>query len=67
MIFRKAELRDREFILNANKEINVLSSLDDSTFETRIDKDLFEDKICKSIIVEIDGKIAGMILYSYVY
>ena len=67
MIFRKAELRDREFILNANKEINVLSSLDDSTFETRIDKDLFEDKICKSIIVESDGKIAGMILYSYVY
>ena len=67
MIFRKAELKDREFILNANKEINVLSGLDDSTFETRIDKDLFEDKICKSIIAEIDGKIAGMILYSYVY
>ena len=62
MIFRKAELKDREFILNANKEINVLSGLDDSTFETRIDKDLFEDKICKSIIAEIDGKIAGMIL-----
>ena len=67
MIFRKAELKDREFILNANKEINVLSGLNDSTFETRIDKDLFEDKICKSIIAEIDGKIAGMILYSYVY
>ena len=67
MIFRKAELKDREFIVNANKEINVLSGLNDSTFETRIDKDLFEDKICKSIIAEIDGKIAGMILYSYVY
>ena len=67
MIFRKAELKDREFILNANKEINVLSGLNDSTFETRIDKDLFEDKICKSINVEIDGKIAAMILYSYDY
>lgn len=67
MTFRNAELKDKEFILNANKEINILSGLKDSTFEERIDKDLFEDKICKSIIAEIDGKTAGMILYSYVY
>lgn len=67
MFFRKAELKDKEFILNANKEINILSDLSDSTFETRIEKDLFEDKICKSIIVEIDGTVVGMILYSYVY
>lgn len=67
MIFRNAELKDKEFILNANKEMNILSGLNDSTFETRIDKDLFEDKICKSIIAEIDGKTVGMILYSYVY
>lgn len=67
MNFRNVELRDKEFILNANKEINILSGLNDSTFETRIDKDLFEDKICKAIIAEIDGEIAGMILYSYVY
>lgn len=67
MNFRNAELKDKEFILNANKEINILSGLNDSTFETRIDKDLFEDKICKSIIAEIDGKTVGFILYSYVY
>lgn len=41
MIFRDAELKDRDFILKANKEINVLSGLNDSTFESRIDKDLF--------------------------
>lgn len=67
MKFRDAELKDKEFILNANKEINVLSDLNDSTFEKRIDKDLFEDKICKSIVAEIEGEIVGMILYSYVY
>lgn len=67
MIFREAELKDKEFILNANKEINVLSDLNDSTFEKRIDKDLFENKICKSIIAEIDGNAVGMVLYSYVY
>lgn len=67
MNFRNAEIKDKEFILNANKEINILSGLNDSTFETRIDKDLFEDKICKSIVAEIDGKVAGFVLYSYVY
>ena len=57
MNFREAEIKDKKFILNANKEINVLSGLNDSTFEKRIDKDLFEDKICKSIIAENDGEV----------
>lgn len=67
MIFREAKISDKEFILNANKEINLLSGLNDSTFEKRIDKDLFEDKIYKSIIAEIDGNVVGTILYSYIY
>lgn len=67
MNFREAELNDKEFILNANREINILSGLNDSTFEKRIDKDLFKDKICKSIVAEIDENIVGMILYSYIY
>lgn len=67
MDFREAEWRDREFILNANREINALSGLNDSTFEKRIDQDLFQDKICKSIIAEINGNVVGLILYSYVY
>lgn len=66
-IFREATKSDKEFILNANKEINVLSGLDDSTFERNIDKDLFEDRICKSLIVEENGIILGFLLYSYVY
>lgn len=67
MNFREAELNDKEFILNANREINILSGLNDSTFEKRIDKDLFKDKICKSIVAQIDENIVGMILYSYIY
>ena len=67
MVFREAKKEDKEFILKANKEINELSSLNDSTLEIRIDKDLFEDKSCKLIIAEIDNNIAGFILYSYVY
>ena len=67
MIFREAEIKDREFILNANREINILSNLDDSTFEQRIDKDLFEDKICKSIIADDNGEAIGLIIYSYIY
>ena len=67
MIFRDVKKEDREFIIKANREINELSGLDDSTLEERIDKDLFEDKSCKLIITEIDGNIVGFILYSYVY
>ena len=65
--FRDVELRDKEFILKANKEINDLSGLDDSTFDKNIDKDLFEDKTCKVIVAEIDNNIEGFVLYSYIY
>ncbi len=67
MDFREAQEQDREFILNGHKEINVLSGLNDSTFERRIDSDLFKNRVCKSIIAEIDGVIVGFVLYSYVY
>jgi phosphinothricin acetyltransferase len=67
MIFREAIKEDKDFILNANRVINELSDLDDSTFEKRIDEDLFEKRICKSIVAEIDGSIVGFILYSYIY
>lgn len=65
--FREVERKDKEFILNANKEINLLSGLQDSTFEYNIDKDLFEDKICKVIIAEEDCFAIGFVLYSYIY
>ena len=67
IIFREAELKDKNFIINANKEISILSGLNISDFEKRIDKDLFEDRVCKSIIAEIGGVIVGLILYSYIY
>ncbi len=65
--FRNAEVDDKEFILNANKEINILSGLNDSTFDSNIDKDLFKEKTCKAIIAEVDNNAAGFVLYSYIY
>lgn len=65
--FREAVLEDKEFILNANKEINILSGLNDSTFDNNIDKDLFEYKICKVIIAEENNNAIGFVLYSYIY
>jgi len=67
IIFREVELKDKEFILKAHEEINNLSSITNNSFERRIDKDLFEDKIFKSIIAEIDDNIVWMLLYSYIY
>ena len=68
-IFREAIKSDKAFLLNANKEINGLSGLDDSTFEKNIDKDLFEDRICKSLIVEENGDYQNTIglLYGVAY
>lgn len=65
--FREGELKDKKFILNANKEINILSGLDDSTLDYNIDKDLFEDKLCKTTIAEVDNNVVGFVLYSYIY
>lgn len=65
--FREAELRDKEFLLSANREINILSGLHDSTFDCNIDKDLFEDKVCKVIIAEDNSNTIGFVLYSYIY
>ena len=65
--FREASLQDKEFILNSNKEINILSGLNDSAFDNNIDKDLFADKICKVIIAEDNKNAIGFVLYSYIY
>lgn len=65
--FKDAELKDKDFILNANKEINELSGLKDSTFDSRIEEDVFKNKICKTIIAEDEDNIVGFVLYSYVY
>ena len=66
-IFREANKNDKKFLLNANEEINMLSGLNDSNFEKNIDKDLFEDRICKSLVIEENGTPIGFLLYSYVY
>lgn len=65
--FREATLEDKEFLLDANKEINQLSGLDDSTFDMNIDKDLYEEPSCKVIVAEENGQRIGFVLYSYIY
>lgn len=65
--FREANIKDREFILNANKEINILSGLNDSTLDNNIDKDLFKNKTCKAIVAEENNSTVGFVLYSYIY
>ena len=67
VLFRKVQLDDKEFILEAHKEINRVSGLSESHFSENIDCDLFQDKICKVIVAEVDGERAGFLLYSYLY
>ncbi len=65
--FRDAERKDKDFILKANKEINRLSNLNDSTLDDNIEKDIFDKEIAKVIIAEENDNIAGFVLYSYIY
>lgn len=65
--FRNVNVNDKSFILDANKEINKLSGLNDSTFDYNIDNDLFKNKLCKCIIAESDSNPVGFLLYSYIY
>ena len=62
--FREANKNDKDFLLKSNEEINNLSGLNDSKFEKNIDKDLFEDKVCKSLIIEENGIIQNCLEYS---
>ena len=65
--FRDAQVDDKEFILEAHKEINQVSGLDESYFSENIDRDLFQNKICKVIIAEVNRECVGFLLYSYLY
>ncbi len=67
IVFREVLESDKEFILLGNKEINDISNLNDSILSSNIDIDLFENKICKTIVCEIDGEKAGFVMYSYIY
>ena len=67
ILFREVQITDKEFILEAHKEINQVSGLKESRFSKNIDKDLFQDKICKVIVAEVDGNQVGFLLYSYLY
>lgn len=65
--FREAKKEDKDFILQANKEINKLSNLFDSTLDDNIEKDIFENKVANVIIAEANNVITGFVLYSYIY
>ena len=68
IIIEKATLKDKEFIINANKEINIVSGLNDSKLIENIDNDIFvENSVCNCLIGKDNEKTIGMILYSYIY
>jgi GNAT superfamily N-acetyltransferase len=63
-----AKKEDKQFILNANKEINEISGLDDSVLADNIDTDIFgKNKLCFCIVAKYNDKTIGMSIYSYIY
>ena len=65
--YREANINDKDYILRAHKEIDKLSGLKDSIFEKNINKDLFDSKVCKSLVAYMSNDIVGFVLYSYIY
>jgi GNAT superfamily N-acetyltransferase len=63
-----AKKEDKQFILDANKEINEISELNDSVLADNIDSDVFGKKgLCFCIVAKDNNKTIGMSLYSYIY
>lgn len=64
----EASIKDKEFIIQANNQINILSGLNDSKLEENIERDIFSnEKSCKCFVAKDGDKTIGMILYSYIY
>lgn len=69
MKIRKVQPSDKDFIVNANIEIDKISGTTDESFlEVNFDKDFLGKRPkCKCIVVEEDNKVIGFCIYSYVY
>ncbi len=63
--FREAKIEDKDFILQANKEINKLSNLFDSTLDDNIEKDIFENKVAN--VLQKKMKIELVLLYTPIF
>ena len=64
---KRARLEDKEFILFANREINIASGLNKSILEKNINDDIFNKELCKCLVAKVDGVDVGMCLYSDIY
>jgi len=68
IIIAKAKKSDKDFILKANKEINILSGINDSGLVNHIDHDLFcKNSIANCLVAKDEKTTVGMCIYSYVY
>lgn len=64
---KEAQVEDADFIVYANKMIDKASFIANSKLKENIYNDLFFEKKAECLIVKVDGKSAGMILFSKVY
>ncbi len=68
----EAKQNDKDFILHANHEIDVVSSIETSKLKENIDEDLLfdcqpKDKKMICLIAKSEDEYAGMVLFSRVY
>ena len=68
MLIENAKKEDKDFIIFANKEINIASGLKETFINENIDKDILCDNPkCECLIVRDNNEQVAMCLYSKIY
>ena len=63
----EAKKSDREFIIDANKEIDIVSCIELSALKENVDEDLLKQHKAVCLIAKDGEKNIGMVLFSKVY
>jgi GNAT superfamily N-acetyltransferase len=67
-VIKKAEKKDRDFILFANQKVNIASGIKESFLAENIERDvLCDDPKCECLVVQKENEPVGMCLYSKIY
>ena len=65
--FVVAKEKDEQYILHANREIDVASGISSSKLSQNLLKDILREKRAVCLLAKVDGENAGMIMFSKVY
>lgn len=67
VFIEEAKIEDKEFILYANKMIDIVSVIEESHLSDNLQKDYFENHKFECLLAKCDNKNIGLVIFSKVY